>query len=169
MFKSDVVLYQHFSAKQKTTDLKGKIIAIQDPQKPGKIMTRRVIGVSGEWVRRCDDGGFAQVPREHLWVECENDEHRVLDSITTYGFISRKMAIGTVQMIVWPPERAQGLQTLEERVRVQDKTDSVQGKKPRVRHSDTMSNEEVYRKYGRPKYDDNEPDNSEMPGWTMGY
>jgi len=32
-----------------------------------------------------------------------------------------------------------------------------------------MSNDEIYRKYGRPKYNENEPENSEMPGWTMGH
>jgi hypothetical protein len=32
-----------------------------------------------------------------------------------------------------------------------------------------MSNDEIYHKYGRPKYNLNEPENSEIPGWTRGY
>jgi len=40
------------------------------------MILRRVIGVPGEWVQRADDGGFIQLPKEHLWIECENDQER---------------------------------------------------------------------------------------------
>ena len=36
-------------------------------------------------------------------------------------------------------------------------------------HSRVMSNDEIYQKYGRPKYNHNEIENSEIPGWTKGY
>ena len=110
------------------------------------------------------------MPREHIWIECENDQGRIQDSITSYGPISRKLAVGEVKHVIWPPSSFRNLDTIEEAVRVEDKTRELQGRgQPRVRHSDTMSNDEIYRKYGRPKYSDNEPDNSEIPGWTMGY
>ena len=40
------------------------------------MILRRVVGVPGEWVQRADDGGFIQLPKEHLWIECENDQER---------------------------------------------------------------------------------------------
>ena len=76
LLRSDIVLYKYIAEYQKTTALKGKLIAIKDPQGNGTILTRRVIGVQGEWVRRVDDSGFVQIPREHLWIECENDKFR---------------------------------------------------------------------------------------------
>ena len=31
-----------------------------------------------------------------------------------------------------------------------------------------MTDEQINRKYGRPKYHENELDNSDIPGWTKG-
>ena len=38
-----------------------------------------------------------------------------------------------------------------------------------VKYSSALTENEIFRKYGRPKYDENEPDNSELPGWTKGF
>ena len=79
--------------------------------------------------------------------------------MTDFGPISRKMALGEVKRVVWPPSRWGPVKEYSE-TRVGDSW---------VKHSKTMSNDEIYRKYGRPKYHDHEPENSEIPGWTRGY
>ena len=38
-----------------------------------------------------------------------------------------------------------------------------------VKYSVALTENEIFRKYGRPKYHDSEPDNSELPGWTKGF
>ena len=81
--------------------------------------------------------------------------------MTDFGPISRKMAVGEVKRIIWPPSRWGPVKPYEEINLVTEGSF--------IKHSKTMSNDEIYRKYGRPKYNEYEPDNSQIPGWTRGY
>ena len=81
--------------------------------------------------------------------------------MTDFGPISRKMAKGEVRRIVWPPSRWGPIDGYQET--------NLSGNESWVKHSKTMSNDEIYRMYGRPKYNEYEPENSELPGWTRGY
>ena len=147
----------------KTSDLRQKVVAIRDPHNYGKVILRRVVGTPNEWVQRSDDGGFIQVPLEHLWVESENKDDRQNDSLTKYGPLTRKLVVGEVKRVVWPPWKWDTMQAVEDRATVEL---SLQGKYRT--YCRTMKEEEIYRRYGRPKYSEYEPENSEIPGWTKG-
>ena len=60
-----------------------------------EVVVRRVVGTSGEWVQRNDNqGGMSQIPKEHLWVECENNEEHRFDSLTEFGHITSYLITG---------------------------------------------------------------------------
>ena len=52
--------------------LKHKLIAVKNPSN-GETIVRRMMARESEWVIRADNGTFRQVPRNHIWVECENN------------------------------------------------------------------------------------------------
>lgn len=65
---------------------------------------RRVIADEGQWVQRIDDGGIIKIPVGHVWIECENDKARSLDSLSDDlgGPISKQLVLGKCTGIVWP-------------------------------------------------------------------
>ena len=78
------------------------------------------------------------------------------------------MAVGQATRIVWPYWRFGELDKIEDDIEMLDRVNELQFSKTRTVHSITMSNNEIYRRYGRPRYSPEEPANSEMPGWTRG-
>ena len=71
------------------------------------------------------------------------------------------MAVGIVSHVIWPPWRFNNILKIEEYV--------CEHNLEKTFHSRVMSNDDIYQKYGRPKYNQNEIENSEIPGWTKGY
>ena len=75
------------------------------------------------------------------------------------------MVVGEVLSVVYPFDRMMSLKKIDEKV----KQDEIKtGEVKRTIKSRVMSNDEIFRRYGRPKYKPDEPNNSEMPGWTKG-
>ena len=125
-------------------------------------MLRRVVAIPNDWVMRSDDGGLIQVPNEHVWVESENQDARGDDSISAFGPITRKLVVGTAHSIVWP--RIEPIRQVEQRAH--NEYSKAGAYKPV--YSRVFTDQEVFRRFGRPKYNDMEPANSEIPGWTKG-
>ena len=122
---------------------------------------RRTIAIPNEWVERADTGGYAQVPKEHLWVECENYEKRQDDSLTEFGHITSKMVIGEVTSVLWPIRKSMSEIDRDQEInlfvnKVKDSPKLEKGAElddiAFTKHSRVMSNDDIFRKYGRPKY-----------------
>jgi hypothetical protein len=60
-----------------------------------------------------DDGGIIKVPFGHVWVECENDKQRGIDSLTAFGPITSKLILGKALYTVWPVWRLMSFKDIE--------------------------------------------------------
>ena len=92
-----------------------------NPFDQSQILFRRIVATETLWVQRMDDNGIIQVPKGHVWVECECDvpqKQRNLDSITTYGPVSTSFVLGEVKAIVWPFWRARSFVSIENELKV---------------------------------------------------
>ena len=104
------------------------------------------------------------MPNFHLWIESENREASGMDSLSDFGPITKKMIAGEVSAVVWPPWRWEFIESVEKRVLV---SRTLAGKNEN-HFSKGISDHEISQLYGRPKYNDDDPDNSPIPGWTKG-
>jgi len=89
-----------------------------------------------------DDGGIIKIPKGHVWIECENEKERSIDSLSEEigGPISKKFVLGPCVKIIWPLWRWESFQDMEKFKRLMIQGDS--------RHSRVYTNEEIYHKYG---------------------
>ena len=114
---ADKALFWNFGVlPNQQSELQGKVVAIINPYDKSQIIFRRVVATESLWVKRLDSGGIVQVPKGHMWVECECEvpsQQRNLDSITTFGPISTSFVLGEVVSIVWPFWRFQSFSTIE--------------------------------------------------------
>ena len=70
---ADKVLYR----KLKPSDLKqliGKVVAVQNPFNVKEVVYRRITATEHFWVRRMDNAGIIEIPKHHVWIECECKE-----------------------------------------------------------------------------------------------
>ena len=86
----DFILYSKVKPA-KIDQLQGKVVAIRDPY-TNKVIFRRVIATELFWIRRIDDMGLIQIPKSHVWVECESSDDD--DSITKFGPITTSLVLG---------------------------------------------------------------------------
>jgi len=138
-FSDTVFYFKHVPPKQK---LRGSIVAVRDPFQQGHVVFRRVIADEGQWVQRMDDGGIIKIPKGHVWLECENDNARSLDSLSEDlgGPISKQHVLGRCTSIVWPIWRRAKIAEL-------DKFKSLMGGQA-AKHSRVYENEEIFQRYG---------------------
>ena len=119
---ADKVLFSKVKAlPNEHLHLQGKVIALRNPYNKKEIVFRRVIATESLWVKRSDDGGIIQVPKGHVWIECECEvpsQQRNLDSITTFGPISTSLVLGEVKAIVWPLWRIQSFTSIENKLKL---------------------------------------------------
>lgn len=108
----DVVWYSRYTLPKEK--LRNKIVAIKDPFST-EIVFRRVIADENQWVQRMDDGGILKVPQGHVWIECDNEHGRRLDSLSPEinGPISRKHVLGPCEKIVWPIWRSMSFKDMD--------------------------------------------------------
>eukprot|EP00347_Sterkiella_histriomuscorum_P023723 403333608 len=134
---ADRVLYQQFYLiKEK---LQGKIVAVQNPYKKNEIIFRRIIAEQNQWVQRIDDGGIIKVPNNHVWVESINPNDRGVDSLSTFGPISKNFVVGKAWYVIWPLWRLESVNDL-------DKYSKLTNYK--YQHSKVFSEEEMFKTYG---------------------
>jgi len=84
--------------------------------------------------------------------------------------------VAQVERVVWPPSRMMAHSQIADNLNSQfidESTGQIDKEKlNKFRESNpqskVMKDQDVREKYGRPKYNDFEPDNSEIPGWTKG-
>lgn len=101
---ADRVLYWKLKpSPKKMKDLKGKLVAMRNPYDPYQVLYRRVIATELFWIQRQDDSGLIQVPRGHVWLECDYPTKDNLDSISKFGPVSTGLLLGEVSAIIWPP------------------------------------------------------------------
>ena len=82
----------------------------------GELIVRKCVGVPKEWIGRKDDGRFVEVPNEHIWVECAQNQNRENDSLSELnGPITSKLVMGTVTRVVWPFWRADPIESILEK------------------------------------------------------
>lgn len=138
---SDTIFYRKFT--QPNEKLQNKIVAVKDPFKLNHIVFRRVVAEENQWIQRKDDGGIIKVPKGHVWIECENENERSVDSLTDEigGPVSKKFVIGAATGIIWPLWRRTSFSDLEKyKPLLQKSKDGL--------HSKVYTNEEIFRKYG---------------------
>ena len=99
----DKVLYSKLKpGPRHVQELHNKVIAVKNPFKPSELLFRRVVATENFWIRRSDDSGLIQIPKGHLWVECDLPDSG-LDSLSQLGPISTGLVLGEVKAVVWPP------------------------------------------------------------------
>ena len=79
---------------------RGDVVVLRSPQDDA-LITKRVVGVAGDRVRRRNSVSQFVVPRGHLWIEGDNDEVS-LDS-TQFGAVSSEAVEARVACKLWPP------------------------------------------------------------------
>jgi inner membrane protease subunit 2 len=107
---NDVVLLNRWSARQ-LAYCRGDVVVLRSPHQPDELMTKRVVGLPGDWVRpradACNGQSSSQpvvVPRGHLWVEGDN-EHASKDS-NSFGPIAAGIVEARVSLKLWPIQEA---------------------------------------------------------------
>ena len=70
-WNADKVLYKRAQDDTKCEKFVGKVVAMMNPFSPREVIYRRVIASEGDWVQRLDDNGIINIPKNHVWVECE--------------------------------------------------------------------------------------------------
>lgn len=90
--------------------LPGTVIVFASPiDFPVKLCLKRVLAQEGQRCRPMTMGqnsyrSIVHVPENTIWVEGDNRKGSE-DSSTTYGAISKKLIVGVVDRIIWPPSR----------------------------------------------------------------
>lgn len=85
---------------------KGDVVVFRSPNAyPVRKSVKRVVSTGGQRVRpRGDLRTVRTVPQDCLWVEGDNSESPNEDSCT-YGPVNKRLILGRVERIVWPPSR----------------------------------------------------------------
>lgn len=86
--------------------MKGDVILYKSPNHfhHSQLQMKRVIGLGGQRVRPADSFQKVEtIPPSCVWIEGDN----ITDSIDSrsIGPISKKLIIGTVEYVIWPPSR----------------------------------------------------------------
>lgn len=105
---NDAVVLDRWSARQ-FAYRRGDVVVLRSPHEPRELMTKRVVGLAGDWVRPRDNGSGVTtaalpVPRGQLWVEGDN-EHASKDS-NSFGTISASLVEARVCFKLWPLKEA---------------------------------------------------------------
>lgn len=102
----DIVLVRKFMLRSPGVLQRGDIVMFRSPYNPEQLLTKRITGVQGDKIEpraRYARKGNTVVPRNHLWVEGDNEFHSI-DS-NTFGPVSLGLVVGKVVLLVWPPSR----------------------------------------------------------------
>lgn len=107
---NDVVVLDRWSARQLAYQ-RGDVVVLRSPSNPSELMTKRIVGLPGDWVRPRADATNGQssstpvaVPRGHLWVEGDN-EHASKDS-NNFGPIAAALVEARVAFKLVPHNEA---------------------------------------------------------------
>ncbi|ONK75149.1 uncharacterized protein A4U43_C03F13870 [Asparagus officinalis] len=87
----------------------GDIVIVRSPEKPTKVVAKRVLGLEGDSVSFLTQPAISTeietvvVPKGHVWVQGDN----IYDSrdSRTFGPVPYGLINGRVLLRVWPPER----------------------------------------------------------------
>ena len=124
-------------------ELQNRVVAIKNPFKPDELLFRRVVATENFWIKRADDSGLIQIPKGHLWVECD-DSCGGIDSLYKLGPISTGLLVGEVKAVVWPPQRVAWFQTMESFKRLNNYLTKQKTNRPK---SQVFTSDEIYDTY----------------------
>ncbi|PKI35856.1 hypothetical protein CRG98_043765 [Punica granatum] len=86
----------------------GDVVLVKSPVDPRKTITKRIIGVGGDWVTfpvgpgNGDRSRSVMVPKGHVWIQGDN-MYASTDS-RNFGPVPYGLILGKVFCRVWPPE-----------------------------------------------------------------
>ncbi|ODQ54457.1 LexA/Signal peptidase [Saitoella complicata NRRL Y-17804] len=80
----------------------GDVVVLRSPLDPGKILTKRIVGLGGDTVvtRKPYPSSYVEIPPGHAWLEGDEQFHST-DS-NTYGPVSLTLIEAKVKGIIWP-------------------------------------------------------------------
>jgi mitochondrial inner membrane protease subunit 2 len=97
----DVILLDKWAARRRSYS-RGDVVVMQSPTAPREQITKRVIGVGGDWVfRRGEKREMVHVPVGHIWVEGDNAENS--NDSTSFGAVPAGLVRAQVRAKIWPP------------------------------------------------------------------
>ncbi|KAL1514833.1 hypothetical protein AB1Y20_003918 [Prymnesium parvum] len=100
----DVVLLDKWSARRRQYQ-RGDVVVIQSPCAPRELMTKRVLGLSGDWVyKRGSNRELLHIPAGHVWVEGDNAENS--NDSNSFGAVPAALVQAQVRFKVWPLSEA---------------------------------------------------------------
>lgn len=102
----DVVLLKKYGVRSPGSLARGDIVMFRSPTDPERLLTKRVVGTQGDTIFPRDPNYPRKeilVPRNHLWVEGDNEFHLV--DLNKFGPISQALVVGKVEGIIWPLNR----------------------------------------------------------------
>ena len=104
---TDVVVLDRWTARR-LAFRRGDVVVLASPHAPEELMTKRVLGLAGDWVRARPDsihsGEVLQVPRGHIWIEGDNP-NASKDS-NAFGAVPVALVEARVCFKLWPPREA---------------------------------------------------------------
>jgi inner membrane protease subunit 2 len=104
---NDAVLLDRWSARQ-LSFRRGDVVVLRSPHEPKEWLTKRVVGLPGDWVKPRGSNGSncrtVPIPRGQLWVEGDN-EHASNDS-NSFGAVAAALVEARVSYKLWPLNEA---------------------------------------------------------------
>ncbi|XP_030490299.2 mitochondrial ATP-independent inner membrane protease subunit 1a [Cannabis sativa] len=103
----DVVITEHVSHRLGKLG-RGDLVLVRSPENPGKIMTKRIVGMEGDRVSYFLDPNFGErcrtavVPKGHVWIQ--GDNIYVSNDSRHFGPVPYGLIQGKVFLRVWPPD-----------------------------------------------------------------
>ncbi|POW06990.1 hypothetical protein PSHT_10151, partial [Puccinia striiformis] len=107
--KQDIVFVNKCLGNKSESLKRGDIITFWHPEFPGTLLTKRILGLEGDIIKRVKTEGIntgpglVRVPMGHCWVEGDEPFHSK-DS-NSFGAIPLGLATAKVTWIVWPISR----------------------------------------------------------------
>ncbi|KAH9457173.1 hypothetical protein Pst134EA_021062 [Puccinia striiformis f. sp. tritici] len=104
--KQDIVFVNKCLGNKSESLKRGDIITFWHPEFPGTLLTKRILGLEGDIIKRVKTEGIntgpglVRVPMGHCWVEGDEPFHSK-DS-NSFGAIPLGLATAKVTWIVWP-------------------------------------------------------------------
>mmetsp|Transcript_6631 Transcript_6631/g.9508 ORF Transcript_6631/g.9508 Transcript_6631/m.9508 type:complete len:220 (+) Transcript_6631:82-741(+) len=89
----------------------GDVIAFKSPIAFGKVDVKRVLGLNGQRVRPKDCYNRIEHIRPYsVWLEGDVERsHNDEDTLEYSGSVSKKLIIGKIELILWPPSRIRSI------------------------------------------------------------
>ena len=102
---NDAVVLDRWSARTLSYG-RGDVVVLRSPHAPHEMLTKRIVGLPGDWVRwrRRAGGEVIHVPRGQLWVEGDNEASS--NDSNGFGCVAAALVEARVCYKLWPISEA---------------------------------------------------------------